>query len=311
MRLRQTTLAGPVSLDGVGIHSNAPARLTLHPADAGAGIVLHRTGLPRDTDRFIDARWSNVTSTELCTRLGSPGCGSIATVEHVMAALAGMGIDNAIVEVDGPEAPILDGSAAPFVEAIEAAGIVEQSRARRFIEILAPVRVSRGRAFAELRPASQDLSRPQGLSLDVEIDFADAAIGRQRRRLRVDPTTFRHELARARTFGFVADVERLWRAGFARGASLDNTVAIADGAVLNAGGLRFPDECVRHKMLDVLGDLMLAGAPLLGAYRSFCGGHTLNHAVLAALFATPAAWRMVEPARGPARAPVAADNHPV
>jgi UDP-3-O-[3-hydroxymyristoyl] N-acetylglucosamine deacetylase len=299
MHLRQTTLGRCVSLDGVGVHSNSPARVTLHPADAGTGILFHRTDAPGG-DAFVPGLWSNVTAGELCSQLGTSGGASIATVEHVLAAFAGLEIDNAIIEIEGPELPSLDGSAAAFVEAIEEAGTVVLKRPRRFIEVLAPVRVGLGRAFAELRPAAG------GLSLDVAIDFADPAIGQQHRKLRLDKAAFRRELARARTFGFVADVERLWRAGFARGASFENTIAIADGRVLNPGGLRFPDEFVRHKMLDVVGDLALAGAPILGLYRSYCAGHRLNHGVLQALFATPGAWRFVEPAAArPARRPVA------
>ena len=283
----QTTLRENVVLDGAGVHSNKPARLTIHPAEPGAGISFARS----DSDAVAPALWSQVCATELCTALRI-GAQSVATVEHVMAALAGLGVDNALVEIDGPEAPVLDGSAAAIVEAIDEAGLRTQGVARRRIEILRTVRVERGAAFAELAPAAS------GFTLDLSIDFAHAAIGRQRKRLAIDPASFRREISRARTFGFIGDLERLWRAGFALGASLENSIAIGDEGVLNPGGLRFADEFVRHKMLDAIGDLALAGAPIRGLFRSHCGGHALNHAVLAALFADRSAWRLTgAPAR--------------
>lgn len=292
---RQTSVRETLVFDGLGVHSGKPARLTIHPSEANSGIVFHRSDL--DEAAFAPALWSNVCATELCTALRM-GARSVATIEHVSAALAGLGVDNALIEIDGAEAPILDGSAGQFVAAIDEAGLRAFAAPRRVLEILKPVRVQRGSAFAELLPHAG------GFSLDIEIVFDHAAIGRQRRALTLDPGAFRREIARARTFGFVRDVERLWQAGFALGASLDNTVAIADEGVLNAEGLRFADECVRHKMLDAIGDLALAGAPILGLFRSRCGGHALNYAVLRALFADRSAWRLHESAsqrRGPIR----------
>lgn len=291
-RALQTTLSASIALEGVGVHSGKPARIVLHPAEADAGVAFLRSDL--SAEPVAPAIWSRVVSTELCTSLGLGGSACVATVEHAMAALAGLGVDNALIEVDGPEIPVLDGSAAPFVAAIDEAGVRTQAATRRSIEILKTVRVERGGAFAELAPGGE------GLALDVEIAFAHAAIGRQRKALRLDPAIFRRELARARTFGFIGDIERLWRAGFALGASLENSIAISDAGVLNPEGLRFRDEFVRHKMLDAVGDLALAGAPIRGVFRSRCGGHTLNHAVLQALFADEGAWRLV-PARTPAR----------
>jgi UDP-3-O-[3-hydroxymyristoyl] N-acetylglucosamine deacetylase len=301
----QTTLSSSVALEGVGVHSGKPARVLLHPAEANAGILLLRGDLAAEP--FAPALWSRVVSTELCTTVGLGGGDTVATVEHAMAALAGLGVDNALIEVDGPEVPVLDGSAAPFVAAIDEAGVITQAAERRAIEILKTVRVERGAAFAELSPADF-LRSPQqrtsdegdGLTLDVEIDFDHAAIGHQRKALRLDAATFRRELARARTFGFVGDLERLWRAGFALGASLENSIAISGDGVLNPEGLRFRDEFVRHKMLDAVGDLALAGAPIRGVFRSRCGGHALNHAVLQALFSDRSAWRF-SPALAPAR----------
>jgi UDP-3-O-[3-hydroxymyristoyl] N-acetylglucosamine deacetylase len=293
----QHTLRGCVFLDGVGVHSGKPSRLTIHPAEADAGIHFCRAG----NDATAPALWSQVSATELCTSLRLAE-GSVTTVEHVMAALAGLGVDNAVVEIDGSEAPALDGSAIQIVQAIDEIGFRKLGSPRRRLEILKTVRVERGGAFAELAPADA------GFTLDVEIDFAHAAIGRQRKRLTLDPSSFRRELARARTFGFVGDLERLWQAGFALGASLDNSVAIDDTGVLNAGGLRYRDEFVRHKMLDAVGDLALAGAPIRGVFRSRCGGHALNHAVLQALFADRSAWRMTSapaPRRGEVRPAIA------
>ncbi|MCB1524478.1 MAG: UDP-3-O-acyl-N-acetylglucosamine deacetylase [Rhodoblastus sp.] len=298
----QTTLSSSVALEGVGVHSSKPARIVLHPAEAGAGIAFLRSDLAAEP--VAPALWSRVVSTELCTSLGLGGRDTVATVEHAMAALAGLGVDNALIEVDGPEVPVLDGSSAPFVAAIDEAGVATLTAERRCIEILRTVRVERGGAFAELGPGGDG-----GLTLDVEISFDHAAIGRQRKALRLDPATFRREIARARTFGFIGDIERLWRAGFALGASLENSIAISADGVLNPEGLRFRDEFVRHKMLDAVGDLALAGAPIRGAFRSRCGGHALNHAALQALFADSSAWRFSPAAaaqRGEMRADIAA-----
>jgi UDP-3-O-[3-hydroxymyristoyl] N-acetylglucosamine deacetylase len=220
--------------------------------------------------------------------LGDKSGPVIATVEHVLAALNGLGIDNAVVEVDGPEVPIMDGSAASFVNAIDAVGVVTLAASRRYLKVLKPVGVVAGESYGELRP------NERGFRLEVEINFADALIGRQALAIDVDPASFRKQIARARTFGFTRDVQRLWDAGYALGASLDNTVVVGDDRVLNPEGLRYRDEFVRHKALDALGDLALAGAPILGAYRSIRGGHRLNYAVLSALIADPTAWTMVD-----------------
>jgi UDP-3-O-[3-hydroxymyristoyl] N-acetylglucosamine deacetylase len=286
--VKQTTLRERVILSGAGVHSNSPVRLVLHPSEANSGITFLRTGLPGGRERLIEANWSKVSMTELCTVLGSPDDATVATVEHLLAAFSGLSIDNVIVEIDGPEVPIMDGSAGDFVEAIDQVGITHLSAPRRFIKILKPVRVEHGRAFSELRPGDK------GFRLEVEIDFAAGVIGRQRKVIDLDANNFRRDLSRARTFGFLRDVERLWKAGFALGASLDNTVALDGERVLNPEGLRFADEFVRHKTLDAVGDLALAGAPILGCYRSFCGGHKMNVAVLQALFADRTAYQFVD-----------------
>lgn len=284
---KQTTLRDRVVLTGAGVHSNAPARLVLHPSEANTGITFLRTGLPGGHERLIEAKYSQVSMTELCTVIGAAEA-SVSTVEHLLAAFSGLGVDNAVVEIDGPEMPIMDGSSTDFVEAIDQVGLVQQAAPRRYIKVLKPVRIENGRAFSELRPADR------GFRLEVEIDFAAGVIGRQKKIVDLTPDVFRNELSRARTFGFIRDVERLWKAGFALGASLDNTVALDGDRVLNPGGLRYADEFVRHKTLDAVGDLALAGAPIIGCYRSFCGGHKMNVAVLEALFADRANYQIVE-----------------
>ena len=284
----QNTLRNRVKVTGVGVHSATPAQLVLHPADVNSGVVFLRTGLPGGRERLLEAKRSNVTQTSLCTMLGDASGASVATVEHLLAALSGLQIDNVLIEIDGPETPIMDGSAAEFVSAIDQAGIVHQSRARRHLKILRPVRVERDGGYAEFLPAAR------GFRLDVEIDFKSPAIGRQRCALTVDPATFRRELARARTFGFVCDVKKLWETGFALGSSLDNSVAIDDDIVLNPEGLRYRDEFVRHKALDAIGDLSLAGAPIVGLYRTYRPGHRLNALALEALFASRSAYEIVD-----------------
>ena len=214
-------------------------------------------------EREIRAHARYVTATELATVLGDDNSGPcVSTIEHVMATLCGLGVDNALIEIDGPEAPIMDGSAAAFVAAIDQAGIVALPEARRYTKVLKPIRVDKGDAYGELTPYDR------GFHVDVTIDFAHPLIGKQAIALEVEPTTFRREVARARTFGFMKDVSKLWSAGYALGASLENTLVVADDRLLNPEGLRYADEFVRHKALDAIGDLALAGAPLLGAYKS-------------------------------------------
>ena len=205
-----------------------------------------------------------------------------------MAALMGLGVDNAFIEIDGPEIPIMDGSAWPFVEAIQSVGVLNLSAKRRFLKILKPIRVEHERSWCELRPADE------GFSLDVEIDFPIPAIGRQRRVFDLEAGVFVREVARARTFGLLKDVERLWKANLALGASLENTVALDEERVVNPEGLRYPDEFVRHKLLDAIGDLALAGSRMIGRFRSYRGGHRMNFMALQALFADRSAYAMVE-----------------
>ena len=267
---------------GIGVHSGSPVSVTIGPAEINSGFIFTRA------DREVAAIAASVIATDFATVLGDDQGPLVSTAEHVLAALRGMGVDNATIEVDGPEVPIMDGSAAPFVDAIDQAGIVQQNAARRFIEVLKPVQVEMGESFGELRPHAG------GFRAELEIDFANSSIGRQAYAFDLDAGSFRRDICRARTFGCVSDVNKLWSAGYALGASLENSVVFDDTRVLNTEGLRYADECVRHKVLDVVGDLALAGLPLIGLYRSVRGGHKLNHAVLTALMADRHAWRIVE-----------------
>jgi UDP-3-O-[3-hydroxymyristoyl] N-acetylglucosamine deacetylase len=286
----QTTLRQQVSINGVGVHTGLPVTLTLHPADANTGIVFMRPGDDGSYDREVRADVRAVAATEFATVLGDSAGPLVSTAEHILAALRGLSVDNVLIEIDGPEAPIMDGSAAAFVDAIDRVGMVSQSAPRRFIQVLKPVRVARDGAVGELLPYTR------GCRIEAEIEFDDPIIGRQSLALDVTPTTMRRDLARARTFGFLRDVTKLWSAGYALGASFENTIVVTDSRVLNPEGLRYPDEFVRHKLLDAVGDLALAGAPLLAVYRTVRGGHRLNCAVVSALMADPTAWRVVETA---------------
>jgi UDP-3-O-[3-hydroxymyristoyl] N-acetylglucosamine deacetylase len=286
--LKQTTLRESIELKGIGVHSGAPARLVIHPADAGSGIAFLRTNLDGGKERLVKARREAVGATELCTVLGDQTGALVSTVEHLMAALVGLGVDNALVEVDGPEVPILDGSSSLFVDAIDGAGIREMSARRKVIRILKTVRVENGASWGELRPSAK------GCHVDVEIDFPTPVIGRQRLALDISPNVFRREIARARTFGFMKQVEMLWKKNLALGASLENSIGISDDGVMNPEGLRFPDEFVRHKILDAIGDLALGGGRFQGSYRAYCPGHKLNAMMLQALFADRAAYAFEE-----------------
>jgi UDP-3-O-[3-hydroxymyristoyl] N-acetylglucosamine deacetylase len=278
----QHTLQKEISLRGTGLHSGASVAMTLRPADADTGIVFIRTDI-RDRDNKIPALWDRVVDTRLCTVIGNGGAVSVGTVEHLMAALRGCAIDNAIVELDGPEVPVMDGSAAPFVALIDEAGIREQPQPRRVIRVLKEVTVEEGGKFARLTP-------DEGSVFSGRIDFSHPSIGVQTREIKLMNGNFRHDIAAARTFGFLHEVETLRRNGLARGGSLENAIVLDDLSILNPEGLRHKDEFIRHKLLDAVGDMYLAGAPLLGAYDGHKAGHALNNALLHALFANRDAW---------------------
>jgi UDP-3-O-[3-hydroxymyristoyl] N-acetylglucosamine deacetylase len=273
---------------GVGVHTGARVSMTLHPADTGTGILFRRSDRGGAT---VAADWRNVQESPLCTTLTNREGVSVATVEHLLAALAGAEIDNVVVELDGPEVPVMDGSAEPFLFLLERAGIVEQDAPRRAIKVLKPVRISDENRMAAFTPS-------RGFSVSFTIDFPDEVVKRQDISLSLDAESFRTEIARARTFGFLEDVERLQAAGLARGGSLDNAVVVSGAKVLNKDGLRYVDEFVRHKVLDAVGDLYLSGGPIVGHFRGVRSGHALNRRLLEALFTDRSAWCFTTLAEG-------------
>lgn len=285
MNAYQKTIGRAVTLSGVGVHGGAPASARLLPADADTGILFQRSDIKDSAP--VCAHVSQIGATDLCTSLGARE-DRIDTVEHLMAAISALGIDNLVVEIEGPEVPILDGTSARFIEAVDSVGVVTQDAKRRFIRILKTVRVEAGNSWGEFRPYD-------GTRFEVEIDFECPLIGRQKFAHDVDEETFRKELSTARTFGFMKDVERLWAAGLVLGASLDNSLVIGDdNSIVNADGLRFKDEFVRHKTLDAVGDLALAGLPFIGCFSSYRGGHRLNSEAVKALLSDETAFEIIE-----------------
>jgi UDP-3-O-[3-hydroxymyristoyl] N-acetylglucosamine deacetylase len=282
----QHTLKDVIDCTGVGLHSGARVTMTLRPAEPDRGIVFRRTDLAGGGVE-IPARWDAVVDTRLNSTLGDGNGVTVGTVEHVMAALYGAGIDNAVVELNGPEVPIMDGSAAPFVFLVDCAGVVEQSAPRRVIEILRPVSVGDRERSAMLSPGNS-------FSVSFEIDFKGTLIEQQQFFGDFSNGAFGREIARARTFGFEEDVAELRAAGLARGGSLENAIVVSGNRILNDDGLRFEDEFVRHKVLDSIGDLYLAGGRIVGHFHGFRSGHGLNHELLRALFADEDAWRIGE-----------------
>ena len=281
---RQQTIARTASLSGAGVHSGKPARLTVRPAEEGAGVRFVRTDVT-DRDAVIPALVTKVTTTELGTNMSNEAGVSVATVEHFLAACSGLGVDNIIAELDGPELPILDGSSRPFVDLLKQAGLQQQGAPRRVLKILKPVEVRHGAKFVRLSPG-------KGFEMRVIIDFPTKAIGRQEIRFVMAPGAFARDVAWARTFGFVHQAEQLHAMGKGLGASMDNTIVVEGDAILNPGGLQADDEFVRHKLLDVIGDLFLAGGPIEGLYEGEQPGHALNNQLLRAVFAdaTSFAW---------------------
>ena len=279
--LNQRTLKTAIRTTGVGLHTGARVELNLRPAAPDTGIVFHRVDLPNAVS--IPARAENVGDTRLSSTLRLDGT-SVSTVEHLMSALAGLGVDNLHVDVAGPEIPIMDGSAFPFVFLLQSAGIVEQSAVKQYLRIDAPVEVRDGDKWARFEPFS-------GFKLDFTIDFPHPVFGSENRHVVVDfaEHSYVKEVARARTFGFMQDVEALREAGLALGGSLHNAIVLDETRVLNTEGLRFDNEFVRHKVLDAIGDLYLLGHPLIGQYTAFKPGHALNNALARALNATPGA----------------------
>jgi UDP-3-O-[3-hydroxymyristoyl] N-acetylglucosamine deacetylase len=282
---RQRTLAKPVECSGIGVHSGERVTLRLLPAPENAGITFIRTDLFNGA-RSIKASWNNVIDTRMCTVIGNDHGGKVATIEHLMAALRACGVDNANIEINSAEVPVMDGSSDSFVFLIEVAGVVSQAAPKREIEILSPV-------FIEKEGKSASLSPYNEARYSVTIDFDRAPIQTQSCDVTLSATSFKSEISRARTFGFYEEVEQMQKAGLGRGGSLDNAIVIKGDSVMNKDGLRFSNEFARHKVLDAIGDLALAGMPIRGHFQGHCCGHALNNQLLHALFAKPEAWRIV------------------
>ncbi len=286
LALHQHTVKAAFTVTGVGVHSGAPANLTVRPALPSSGIVFIRTDV-QGSANVIPARWDNVADTRLCTVLANKDGVSVSTVEHVLSAFAALGVDNAVVEIDGPEVPIMDGSAICFVEAIETAGLQRQNAGRRALRIKKSVSCKDGDKEASFVPAD-------GQFYSFDIEFATPLIGRQKYVHELSAGAFRDGISTARTFGFLHEVEQLRKMGLARGGSLDNAIVIDGDTVANPGGLRFKDEFVRHKILDAVGDLYLCGMQILGRYHGVKAGHAMNNKLLHALFAQPDAFEVVD-----------------
>ena len=283
---RQRTVAEAVEFNGIGVHTGSPVTLIIEPAAPDSGYTITRMIDDRRKVGPVAVHFSRVTRTTLCTTIDLGDSVSVATVEHVISALSGLGVDNAHLVLSGSECPILDGSAWPFVEAIMETGLQIQPAARRFIKIMRQVLVRNNEASAALEPYA-------GRSLDLEIDFDSKVIGRQRMIFDWSPRKYHDDVSRARTFGFVRDAKILRQAGYALGSSMENSIAVNDEGILNPGGLRYEDEFVRHKLLDAIGDLALCGLPIYGRFRSYKGGHALNALVLHGLFASEANYEIV------------------
>lgn len=278
----QATIAAPLTFVGIGLHGGDRVRLSLHPASADHGLVIRRRDLPANAQK-IGVHWGAVTGTTMCTALGNPAGGQAATVEHLLSALSALGIDNLLIELDGPELPIMDGSALPFIEALSDVGVQQLPERRQVLVVRRAVRVQYGSSWAELLP---DTAR----RITVSIDFSEQAIGTQSLGFELTPQIYRAEIAPARTFGFAEDLMQLRRRGLALGGSIRNAILVRDGRVANLEGLRFPDEFVRHKALDAIGDLSLAGATVIGHYRGHRPGHRLNVELLRLLMNDRDAW---------------------
>ena len=299
--LRQRTLKNSIHCSGIGLHSGVKVNMTLHPAEANTGIRFRRNGTVNGAQ--VAATWENVVETPLSTTLIGDDDVKAGTIEHLMSALAGCAVDNAVVELSGPEVPVMDGSAAPFVFLIECAGTVAQDAPRRALEILKEVAVADTRRSATVSPG-------RGLSIDFEIDFDSPVVARQSWSLQVTPASYKQDVSRARTFGFLEEVDKLREMGLALGGSLDNAVVINGDHILNDGGLRYGNEFVRHKVLDLIGDLYLTGAPVIGRFRCVRSGHAMTLRMLKALFADREAWRWRDMTAADVEAPMGASVPP-
>ncbi len=279
----QRTLKGAIGCAGIGLHGGKRVNMMLHPAEVGTGIRFRRIDLG---GAMVEASIDNVDGSFMCTSIGDGNGASVATIEHLMAAFAGVGVDNVIVDLDGPEVPIMDGSAAPFIFLVECVGTVEQDAPRHAIQVMKPVEIADDERRLSITPSDR-------FSVSFEIVYDHPLIGHQTCFVDLADGTFKRELSRARTYGFLRDVIPLRERGLALGGSLENAVVLDDEKVLNEGGLRYGDELVRHKALDCIGDFYLAGAPIIGHIHGLGSGHSMNHRLLAALFADRTAWRRI------------------
>ncbi len=286
----QHTLAQPISCDGISLHQGEHVTISLQPAPANHGIVFKRTDINDAQANLVKANYANVVDTRLCTVLENAHGVRVATIEHLMAALWGCGVDNALIEIEGAEIPIMDGSSDAFTFMIECAGLKSQQEPRKIIVIDAPIIVQDGDSIAMLQPSSE------GFSIEVDIEFEHKAIGTQKYHFDAEEMSFKQSISRARTFGFLRDVEAMRKAGLARGGSLNNAIVINDEGVMNEDGLRFHDEYARHKALDCLGDYYLAGHNIIGKARTSKPGHGINNKLMKALFANPKSWHFVDDA---------------
>lgn len=280
----QCTIAHPILISGIGLHSGERINMTLRPAEAGTGILFHRNTGERTVT--IEALSSSVVDTRLATVLGKSGV-TVSTVEHLLASLTALGIDNLHIDIDGPEVPIMDGSAAAFVDLLQGAGIRRLNRSRRFLAVRRPISLVDGDKRVSIIPS-------RFFRVSFEIAFNHPCISYQARSVKVSAETFRREIAPARTFGFLREVEYLKANGLARGGSMDNAIVVGDDAILNPEGLRFEDEFVRHKILDSIGDFSLLGYPILGHIKASRAGHDLNHRMVEKILASPECWKLVE-----------------
>lgn len=295
--IQQRTLKSSIGCSGVGLHSGVRVAMKLHPAPVNTGIVFKRIDLVGGGAE-IPARWDHIADSRMCTVIAAENGVSVATVEHLMAAFYGMGIDNALIELNGPEVPAMDGSAAPFIFLIECAGVVDQPLPRKVLRVLRPVIYRNGTKEVALVPTKT------GLSIDFEIDFAAPAVGRQSCSFEIGRDVFKTEISKARTFGFLADVTALREAGLARGGSLENAIVVDGDRVLNEDGLRHTDEFVRHKALDAVGDLYLTGYRIIGAFRGVCSSHADTANLLRLLFAEQSNWELIDTPESEAVCPV-------
>lgn len=282
----QHTLSRPVELSGVGLHSGAETVLRLLPADSGAGLVFRRIDVT-DRDNLVAARWDSVVDTRLCTVVANQAGVSVGTIEHLMAALSACGVDNAIIELDAPEVPIMDGSSEPFVTAIRQAGLKIQTAPRRALKILKEVLITDGDKSVALKPAN-------GSKFKAEINFSHPSIGQQSYEIELFSGDFESKISDARTFGFAHEVKALRAMGLALGGSLDNAVVLDEKSIMNPEGLRHENEFARHKVLDAVGDIYIAGGPMIGAYEAVKPGHNMNNRILQELFSRPDAWEWVD-----------------